>query len=352
MFIFKNKTFQPLSTIIFLTSLLVISCKGCKNKTPQRIYTAPRTQHVIINRFDRDLFLLDTVNLDKSIFVLSKKYGDFYFSYAEDVLNMPPSKEDTLFITPMRMLLNYQPMLELFYKTDSVFADMRAYENQFSKAMDIYVQDFPQKKAPAFTTIISEFGYANITYENQVIIGLDMYMNRYFSDFYRAYEFPEFMIRKLQPEYIVPNALKALAIRDYEHQTTTDKRFLAMMIVEGKVRYFMKALQPELHDTLIMGYTSKQLDWCEENENQIWAHFIDKNLLYKNEPSQFIRYFNDGPFTSADGVPPESAPMIGTWTGLQIVRNYMMQNPSVTLKQLMDETDFDKLLKASKYRPK
>jgi hypothetical protein len=177
-------------------------------------------------------------------------------------------------------------------------------------------------------------------------------MNKRYAEYYRAYEFPEFMIRKLQPEYIAPNAIKALAISKYESQSTKDKRFLATMIVEGKVRYFTKALLPNLHDSILMGYTVTQLKWSSENEPQMWTHFIEKKLLYKNEPSQFMRYFNDGPFTSADGVPPDSAPMIGTWAGLQIVRSYMRENPNVTLKELMEETNFDKILKLSKYRPK
>jgi hypothetical protein len=233
-----------------------------------------------------------------------------------------------------------------------MYKDLTGVEKDLSHAMSVYKQEFPVANIPSFVTFISEFGYANITYDSSICIGLDMYMNKRYADYYRAYEFPEFMIRKLQPEYIAPNAIKALAISKYESQSTKDKRFLATMIVEGKVRYFTKALLPNLHDSILMGYTATQLKWSNENEPQMWTHFIEKKLLYQNEPSQFMRYFNDGPFTSADGVPPDSAPMIGTWAGLQIVRSYMRENPNVTLKELMEETNFDKILKLSKYRPK
>jgi hypothetical protein len=121
--------------------------------------------------------------------------------------------------------------------------------------------------------------------------------------------------------------------------------------VEGKTRYFVKALLPNVHDSILMGYTQAQLEWAQQNNGQMWTHIIEKNLLFQNEQSLYMRYFNDGPFTSADGVPPESAPMVGTWTGLQIVRKYMLENPNVSLKELMEETDFDKILKLSKYRP-
>ncbi len=333
------------------TLLTLVGCDGCQNKT-QTIIEPDATVNVKLLRFDNELFAVNPAAPQKQLEDLYHKYKEFYTSYARDVLNMPPDPADTLFIKPMKMLLNYKPLVDLHNSVDSMFKDVSGIEKDLSHAMSIYAQEFPQATIPQFITFISEFGFANITYDSSICIGLDMYMNKRFIDLYRAYEFPEFMIRKLQPEYIAPNAIKALAIRQYEHQTSKDKRFLAMMINEGKVRYFIKALLPDVHDSIIMGYTTSQLQWSTENEPQMWTHFIEKNLLFQNEPSQFMRYFSDGPFTSADGVPPESSPMIGTWAGLQIVRKYMQENPNVSLKEMMEETDFDKMLKLSKYRPK
>jgi hypothetical protein len=183
-------------------------------------------------------------------------------------------------------------------------------------------------------------------------IGLDFYMNKRFRDFYKSLDMPEYRINKMQRNYIVPNTIKSLAIGQYDYQTSKDKRFLAQMIVEGKIRYFMKALIPDIADTVVMGYTQAQLQWCEQNEVEIWTHFIEKNMLYEAEPGKFMRYLNDGPFTVGEDVPKESSPAIGAWAGWQIVNHYMAENPNVTLKQLMDETDFEKMLKLSKYRPK
>ncbi|MES2560007.1 MAG: hypothetical protein V4590_09720 [Bacteroidota bacterium] len=305
-----------------------------------------------LKRFDRELFAINPQQTEEGVLALYKKYGAFYRSYAHDVLNMPDDPNDSLFVKPMQQLLTYKPLVELEHTVDSMYSNVSDIEADLSHAMSVYKQEFPKATIPSFVTFISEFGYANITYDSLICIGLDMYMNKRYADYYRAYEFPEFMIRKLQREYIAPNAIKALAISKYESQSSKDRRFLATMIVEGKVRYFTKALLPELPDSVLMGYTATQLKWSTENEPQMWTHFIEKKLLYQNEPSQFMRYFNDGPFTSADGVPPESAPMIGTWAGLQIVRSYMRENPDVTLKELMEETNFDKILKLSKYRPK
>lgn len=351
MMIVKNTATSLIYILLLCTFTVLISCNGCQNKTQKEISTEEEVE-VKLKRFERELFGINPEHTQEGVLALYNRYGAFYRSYARDVLNMPENPNDTLFVKPMQQLLTYKPLVELERTVDSMYKDMSDIERELSHAMSVYKQEFPKASIPSFITFISEFGYANITYDSSICIGLDMYMNKRYADYYRAYEFPEFMIRKLQREYITTNAIKALAISKYEGQSSKDRRFLATMIVEGKVRYFAKALLPNAHDSILMGYTDAQLKWSADNESQMWTHFIEKKLLYQNEPSQFMRYFNDGPFTSADGVPPESAPMIGTWAGLQIVRNYMRENPNVTLKELMEETNFDKILKLSKYRPK
>ena len=62
-----------------------------------------------------------------------------------------------------------------------------------------------------------------------------------------------------------------------------------------------------------------------------------------------MKYTSDGPFTSAFS--KESAPRIGYWMGWQIIKQYMKNNPDVTLEQLMNETDAEKILKMAKYKP-
>lgn len=348
--IVKNNHHAVLYSLLLFTFTALVSCNGCKNET-QRVIEAKELSTVKLLRFENELFTIDTNNIEQGILALYARYGNFYRSYAHDVLNMPEDQNDSLYLRPMGMLLRYRPLIELQHTVDSAYANVEDIEQQLSSAMSVFKQEFPNYTVPVFITFISEFGYANITYDSAICIGLDMYMNKRYADYYRAYEFPEFMIRKLQREYIAPNSIRALAISKYENQSIKDKRFLATMIVEGKVRYFTKALLPEVHDSVIMGYTAKQLAWSTQNEPQMWAHFIERKLLFQNEPSLFMRYFNDGPFTSADGVPPDSAPAIGSWAGLQIVRNYMKLHPEITLRQLMEETDFDKILKESKYRP-
>ncbi len=348
MVLFKNKGSLLLFNFSFYTVIILFGCAGCQNQT-QREYDAKEVNPITIFRFEQELFKTDKKNQKTKLHELYSKYGDFYFYYAQDMLAMP-FQGDSTFVNPMKMLLNYKPFQQIQLKTDSLFPDLKEEELALTNAMGIYVAQFPNAEIPQFISFISEFGYANVTFDKQIGIGLDMYMKEVYTDYYRSLEFPEFMIRKLTRKYIVPNTIKALAISKYDAQVARDKRFIAHMIFEGKVKYFTKALLPETPDSIIMGYTPEQMEWVKENEAEMWAHYAEKDILFKDEQSIFMRYLNDGPFTSADGVPQQSAPAIGVWTGWKIVQNYMRNN-EVSLEELMNESDFDKILKLSKYKP-
>jgi uncharacterized protein YjaZ len=64
-----------------------------------------------------------------------------------------------------------------------------------------------------------------------------------------------------------------------------------------------------------------------------------------------MRYFNDGPFTIANGVPQESAPAIGVYVGYKMIEKYMKDNPNISLQELMFNNNWDQLFKEIAYRP-
>ena len=111
----------------------------------------------------------------------------------------------------------------------------------------------------------------------------------------------------------------------------------------------MDAMLPDTHDSIKIGFTKEQLDFCKKNEAHIWSLFIDKNLLFSTEQSKYLKYINEGPTTN--GLPKESPAMLGVWVGWQVVKKYMNDNPTITLKQLMEEKDSQKILTKSKYKP-
>ena len=114
----------------------------------------------------------------------------------------------------------------------------------------------------------------------------------------------------------------------------------------------MDAVMPEISDTLKIGYTKEQLNWCKEYESGIWAYFIENNLLYESDYLKIQKYLAEAPFTPGIGEKSNSAPKLGIWTGWQIVKKYMNKNPELSLQHLMLEENAQKILTESKYKPR
>ena len=111
----------------------------------------------------------------------------------------------------------------------------------------------------------------------------------------------------------------------------------------------MSVFMPEEKPERIIGYSAEQLKWSKTNEKQIWSTIIEQKHLFSTDLMLIRKYVNDGPFTAP--ISQESPGRLGTWVGLQIVESYMQKNKNVTLKDLMNENNYQKILENSEYKP-
>lgn len=125
---------------------------------------------------------------------------------------------------------------------------------------------------------------------------------------------------------------------------------LDKMIEEGKVFYLMDRFIPCIADKHKIGFTPSELNWCRKNETNMWAYFIENDLLFNSDPVIINRFVNDGPFTAA--FQRESPARAAIWVGWQIVRTYMDRNKQVSLDELIRKQDFRGILRASGYKPR
>jgi hypothetical protein len=143
---FGNITIWAVMCII----LLISSCGGCNktsNNQPRPAIEAAKYP-IKLERFEQELFNLDTTKLQYELVKLRQKYGVFYTSFANDIMRMPANHKDTLFINPMRMLLSIARLHELQQIVDSNFKNMSDVEEELSIAMGIYHKEFPKAVDP------------------------------------------------------------------------------------------------------------------------------------------------------------------------------------------------------------
>lgn len=345
---------------LFLLGLMLsvlAGCNGCGKKAtivvdPNAIAAAQDIKlNLKIRRFDQELFGLDSVHPANGFAALAKQNQAFWQVYVENIVEAG-KVNDPQTAKNLSDFVTNPYIRDMHRECEKRYADFTPYAKQFNEAFKLYAYYFPEAHVPELVTLVSAFNYAHPVLDSVLGIGLDFYLGADYAPYKASnINFPDYLTRRMNEAHLVPNTLRYFLLSNYGPDQRTQK-FLDHIIQEGRVLYLLDALLPEVHDTLKIGYTAEQLQWCFDNEVQMWAHYVQKKMLYSTDILLYQRYINEAPFTSAPDVPQESAPRIGVWTGWQIVRKYMKDHPEVTVKQLMAETDFQKILTQSKYKPR
>lgn len=214
------------------------------------------------------------------------------------------------------------------------------------KGWKFYKYYFPTEFTPNVIFYPFGFNYAAVAIDSAVCIALDQYLG---DGFVYYNHLPDYLRFRKERPYIVPDLFKAWGASQFDDGNPRTS-ILDEIIFQGKVLYFLDAILPEVHDSLKIGFTQQQLDFCKTNEFQIWSFLVEKKLLYTNDSKNINKYCGEAPFTP--GMPKDSPGRAAVWTGWQIVKKYMKNNENITLPMLMKEPDAQKILTLSKYKPK
>jgi hypothetical protein len=121
------------------------------------------------------------------------------------------------------------------------------------------------------------------------------------------------------------------------------------MLHEAKLVYFTRRMMPSLPDTILFGFTGRQLEFCKAGEGDIWEYLVSKDLLFSTDAFLIRKFTGEAPFTSY--FTEESPGRAVVWTGFRIIERYMNNNPDVTMPELMAMTDCQAILGGAKYNP-
>lgn len=328
--------------LIFLTAVLW-SCKP----NPLKVDISNIKKNIEVVRFDNELFSINANDTINSLIAISSKYPEFFDLFTYKVIQIG-GIGDEHFMDAMKLFLTDTMILNVKKLVDAKFSDFEKTEKQLNKAFKYFQYYFPQKKVPTIFAYISGFNQSIVTAENIIGVSLDRYLGRDCEYYQKLNSTPQYRILNMHKEKIVSDVVYAWGITEFEN-TSKATTLLDNMIHQGKLMYFVDAMLPEMHDSLKIGYTGLQIDWCKRNEAQMWSQLIENKMLYSNKRMDIIRYTNNSPTTS--GFPLESPGRTGVWIGWQIVREYMKKFPETTLPDLMQKNNYQQILNDSKYFP-
>lgn len=335
-------SYSTLNLLILSTFLLVFGCKTEKHKIDvSNIEIAAE-----VKRFDSDLFALDTITAN-DFAQFQNKYGDF-FDLFNQRLNPFPPKEDTIGLIKLNRFRSDKDIQYLKTVSDSVHDNFEHIEKELLKFWKHYHYYFPDKIIPEMVAYISDFSYNIVALDSVIGISLNMYFGTEWQP-YKSLQIEQYRVKKMTPDRIAFDVAKGWITSEYV-ESNVKTEFISQMLYQGKLLYFMDTMFPDAKDHEKIGYDEAQWNWMQQNESGVWAFFIENDMLYKTQLTDFMKFIHDGNSTS--GFPAEAPAQMGSYIGWQIIKAYMNKNSDVSLADLMDETDVNKILKKANYKPK
>jgi len=342
---------HPISRVFIM--LFIVAC-GCNDEKPLQkieLKEEARSIEISVASFDRDLFGGDFSQPSALTDSLRAQYGAFYCGFVEDDIRIAACASDSTGVLLYSFVSDPQ-IAETHRAVESLYTTEKrvSIAAELQESVRRWHHFFPDSIVPGIVFYQSAWNRSIATTDNAIGIALDCYLGSEHPITQKLSPdlFPQYIKNNMDERYIQADAVKGFAAwksRGYYVQ----KDLLSELIFYGKVMYLAEALAPDIPDSTMMSWSSEQWSWAIGAEKEIWKTMANEKVMYRSKPFEINKWFADGPFTAAAGVPQESSPQLGVWIGWNIVRQYMQRNPEIPLSALLAETDLQKIL--SSYVP-
>ena len=236
---------------------------------------------------------------------------------------------------------------QLGRETAAAFPDSAALRHDLAELFRRAHYYFPDFRVPPTATYVSGFlGKDIYVNDSLLVLSLDWFVGPKAS---KRPDLPQYMLRRYIPAGLLPQLAQNVSSKYNRHELTANT-MLDAMVHAGKALYFASQVLPCAPDSLLLGYTGRELVGLEANEPRVWGHFLERNLLYSTTPFLLQKYVGERP--NVPEIDKTCPGRVGQWVGLQIVRKYVAEHPEVSLGRLMAEKDAQRILNESHYRPK
>lgn len=299
-----------------------------------------------VERWDSIWFDMTAIGFRKYDAIWQAENPQFYKHYIEDILAIGSVGDSNIF-NEIRRFVTHDDIAEVHTVVQKQFADLSPLKQELTLAWKHYKYYFPEKEIPLHITYEGGFNSPMALTENTIGIPLEMYLGAN-SVFYDYLQLPIYLRKRFDVEHLPTEVLKAWVETEFwlleENPTLLDE-----IIHQGKILYCLDAFFPETADSIKIDYSADEWAWAKSHEANVWAHFIDNELLFTTDAGSIAKFNRDGPFT-VDLV-KESPARMGHYIGWQIVRSYMARQEKIDLEALMLLSDSKKILNESKYKP-
>jgi hypothetical protein len=334
-----------MKSIYLLPIVFIFLVFSCKDKS---LYPDVSSVQVDVNviPFYKEFHQIDTLNVEESLQPILSKYPEFMEAYNKQIIRLGSSNAEQ-YSQRVYDFVTYDANKDIFEKAEGIFPNHESFSEQLDEGFKYLKHYFPEMELPDIYLMISGFSHSIAVDSAWVGVSIEKYLGED-CEFYEWLNIPKYLRKGMTKGKMAPDVLRAMALTYFTYDYEKDD-VINNMIYKGKIKYFVHRMYPDLADTLLFDYSAEQLKWCKNHEEDMWASLVEWKHLFNNDRLLIQKYTGDAPYTANFG--NNSAPRAGEFLGFKIIQSYIKNNPTLSLKQVMEEKDGHKILADSKYRP-
>lgn len=335
---------KRLSLCMLFALSAVLFLAGCGPKIPEykkKLFVAAEpVQGLSFDRYEEVLFHLDTANFQQELKSIQQQYRPFLEGDLDDPEAVRYLKRFA--VDPFSVTL-FQKVKQAFPSLDDVRTAVEGVYGYFH-----YYYPEIQLPSQVYTCVsgINPEVPPVLVYGDALVISLDWYLDG--DAVYEQIGMPQYRSRRTSVDRLARDLGQQL-YETYVGKGGKGGSLLDEMIAVGREDFFIEAMCPTMADSVLLGYSSSQMQWVVDNEGDLWADMVGNQCLYSTDLEVYRTFLMDGPFTNEYS--HEAPPRLGEYIGLQIVRSYMSSH-DMSLQQLMLLDDLQGFFLDSRYKPR
>jgi hypothetical protein len=254
------------------------------------------------------------------------------------------SPEDTSLINRLFLIHNNADTQSFYEETKQSFGNLTELKKELELAFKHLKFYYPDFKVPQIITTFTALDLELMVSEEMIVIPLETFLGPKAK--FRP-QYPFYLLQRFDRPYIVPAILTILS-KKYNATNPTDRTLLSDMIYYGKSYEFTRAMLPDIADSLVIAYADSSMKKTWRSQDLVWGYFLDNQLLYETNDRIKDKYLSDRPKVQEIG--DDCPGRIGQWLGWRIVSRYRTENSSVSLVNLMKNSNARNIFEQSKYK--
>ena len=325
---------------IFAICLMMASCQKNDPAYKAKLDITPKPYNLEFDRYEEVLFNLDTNDFQAELMNVQDRYRVFL---SGDLNNLDAVQYLKDFATDPFSITLYENVKAFFSDLkhiEPVVEDVFAHFHYYYPEIEL-----PKKAFTCITGVHPDEPPVQII-DDQLVISLDWYLDD--EELYDQIGMPRYMSLRRNVSTLAKEVAEQLYMY-YLYEWRKQGQIVGEMVFYGRRDFFVEAMCPELPDSVLLGYSSKQWQWAVENEGQVWADIVGNRRLYDASLDAYMMFFGDGPFTQAYS--NDAPSRLGEFFGLNISRSYFSNN-EVSFQDLMQRKDLQNVFQDSGYKPR